>query len=206
MRAVLVAALVAVGLSAYSVSFAFAQEGGKGADTAGQGTRSDILLTHPYGYGGYGYGGYYPYYSDYYYPNYSYSTLVYPGYYAQAYPSYGYQSFYPEQYSQGMGQYSQGRMGVASHITVRVPAPNAHLSLNGVGTRQMGMLREFDTPPVLPGYTYTYEAKAQWMDDNGDSVEKTRTVRFQPGQPILIDFTQPDTGTSTGTTSETLPE
>src|SRR5262249_7099604 len=37
----------------------------------------------------------------------------------------------------------------------------------------------------------SYEAKARWMDPNGKQVEQTRSVSFQPGQAVMIDFTQP---------------
>jgi uncharacterized protein (TIGR03000 family) len=70
---------------------------------------------------------------------------------------------------------------------VRVPSSNAEVWLDGQPTSQGGMDRTFMTPRLNSGSTYTYEVKARWME-NGQPVEQTRTVRFQTGQTVNVDF------------------
>jgi uncharacterized protein (TIGR03000 family) len=152
---------------------------------------------YPY-YGGYGYRyGYYPGYSYYpryssgfYYPSYSYSyyspTYTYPSYYYDASPTYVppapsttvYQSPLPAP-----------QEGTTAQIAVHVPAPDAIVWIAGKRMTQSGTDRTFATPTLTAGRTYSYEIRAQWTTASGQLANQTRTVSFQPGQTVTVDFT-----------------
>jgi uncharacterized protein (TIGR03000 family) len=143
------------------------------------------------GYGGYGLGyGYSPYYglggytgSSYGRPyGNPYDMAAAPYYSGQAYgmynPSNSYQSFYPSNLN--------GQQGGAG-IRVRVPA-DAVVWFDGTKMKQTGAVREYQTPPLTPGKTFTYEVKASWTQD-GEPMEQTRTVEVQAGRQATVDFT-----------------
>ena len=136
----------------------------------------------------YSYYGSRPWYSDSYYwsPSYRYS---YPST-AYYYPSTSY-SYPSTTYSAPQTVYYEAETSTPStaRIMVRVPSSNAEVWLDGQPTSQSGMERTFMTPRLNSGSTYTYEVKARWME-NGQPVEQTRTVRFQPGQTVNVDFTR----------------
>lgn len=156
-----------------------------------------------YGYGGYGYGNYGGYrggYYDrgYYDRGYSYPRSSYYGYggrYSDSYysaPAYRYSApstvYTPETvYYEAE---TPTRSSSTAQITVHVPSANAEIWLDGQPTSQRGMQRTFVTPRLNAGSTYTYEIKARWME-NGQPVEQTRSVRFQTGQTVRVDFNQP---------------
>jgi uncharacterized protein (TIGR03000 family) len=75
----------------------------------------------------------------------------------------------------------------AAAIDVMV-SPNAKLWVDGVETRQQGTARFFESPPLVPGKTYTYDVKAVWMDENGKKVERHRTIEVQAGSHVTVDF------------------
>ena len=144
------------------------------------------------GYGGYGYdrgyrGGYYDrgYYDRGYSPRYSYygSPSYYSPAYSYSYPSTTYSTAPATSYYEAE---TPTRDNATAQIMVHVPA-NAEVWLDGQPTSQRGMERTFVTPRLNSGRTYTYEVKARWMD-NGQPVEQTRTVRFQTGQTVHVDF------------------
>ncbi len=78
----------------------------------------------------------------------------------------------------------------AAHLLVVVPE-NAELWFNGTKTSKTGAEREFVTPVLTPGKTYSYEVKARWTD-NGKPVEQTRTVQVQANAWQAVDFTKPE--------------
>lgn len=75
-----------------------------------------------------------------------------------------------------------------AHLLVLVPE-NAELWVNGIRTKQTGAQREFVSPALTPGKSYSYELKAQWTE-NGKTVEETRTVHVQANSRQPIDFTK----------------
>jgi uncharacterized protein (TIGR03000 family) len=77
-----------------------------------------------------------------------------------------------------------------ARIRVRVPDPNAEVLFNGSPTEQRGMDRLFETPPLENSNKHSYEIKARWRDENGQMMEKSRTVYLQRGKESLVDFTQ----------------
>jgi uncharacterized protein (TIGR03000 family) len=130
---------------------------------------------YPY-YGG-GWGGY-PYYSTgYYYPD-SYAGYYSPDYYTASTPydtsSY---SYYPP---------LQEPSNNTAMIQVYVP-PDATVSFDGTPTNQRGSARLFNTPPLTPGSTYTYNIQASWMA-NGQPVTQTRQVQVQAGRQSTVNF------------------
>jgi len=77
----------------------------------------------------------------------------------------------------------------AAHFTVKVPA-DAKVWVNDVETKQPGTSRRFHVPTTLDaGRTYEYVFRAQWAE-NGQTVTRDRTIRFQAGDDLTVDFTE----------------
>jgi uncharacterized protein (TIGR03000 family) len=68
-----------------------------------------------------------------------------------------------------------------------VPTDDAELWFNGFKTQTKGQKREFLTPELLPGQTFTYELKLRWTVD-GKDLERTRNVRVQSGVQSVVNF------------------
>lgn len=138
---------------------------------------------YAYGYypnAAYGYG-YYPYT----YGLSPYSPSLYPyngtsAYYAAA-PSSGYTSFYPAE--------SGATDGNRVRVNLRVPA-DAKVTFDGAATTQTGTERQFVSPPLTAGSTYSYEIVAQW-EENGQPQERKERVRVQAGEVVNLNMTQP---------------
>lgn len=77
-----------------------------------------------------------------------------------------------------------------AHILVVVPE-NAELWFNGTQTKQSGPMREFISPKLTVGKRYAYDIKARWQE-NGKTVEQTRTAHVQANNWQAIDFTKPE--------------
>jgi uncharacterized protein (TIGR03000 family) len=71
-------------------------------------------------------------------------------------------------------------------ISVKMPEGDAQLWVNDQPTKQKGLERVFVTPPLEPG-TYKYQLRASWVA-NKTPVRVARTVTFQPGDDLVIDF------------------
>lgn len=78
----------------------------------------------------------------------------------------------------------------AAAIDVKVPA-GARLWFQGTETRQRGDDRFFESPPLEAGKSYRYEVKAEWTDDNGEKVERTRTLHVRAGTRVSVDLRKP---------------
>jgi len=91
------------------------------------------------------------------------------------------QAFYPQDDSKAI-------KGNRARIIVRLPAANAQVWIDGQQTQQQGMSRLFDTPSLEPG-TYSYKIRAKWRQ-NGRDMDQTRTISFQPGRTVTVDFNQ----------------
>ncbi len=153
------------------------------------------------GYGGYGYSsGYAP----------SYGGYGYSGGYAPSYGGYSYapSTGYIEQGGiPGTAYIDQGNPGVAlapadssreslyygpeaadntARLRILVPA-NAKVWVGGQETGQSGQEREFGSPPLTPGKSYTYEVKARWMQA-GEPKEQTRKVKVIANRTTTVDF------------------
>jgi len=135
--------------------------------------------SYPYGYGGYGYGGYgsyVPYYSTagYSYPYTSSTVVVNPTTYVA--PSSG---------AQG-----QPPADNAIHLQLTVPA-DAEVLFDGGRTSQTGTVREYVSPAMTPGQTYTYHITVRYRGADGKLVEDRRDVRVRANDWFAIDFTRP---------------
>jgi uncharacterized protein (TIGR03000 family) len=179
---------------------------GRGWDGGGWwgGGRSGFYSGYGYPYGfslGYGRGYYSPWYTSSYsysYPaNYgysygpSYSTFGQPTYFSYGTPGYSYESAYPSESSSMMGMDQGGRV----MARILVPEANAKLWIEGQEMSSTGLNRSFASPPLEPGYGYTYTFRAQWTE-NGKQKDETRVVQVRPGDRITADFTHPDGGRS----------
>jgi uncharacterized protein (TIGR03000 family) len=72
-------------------------------------------------------------------------------------------------------------------IDVFLPA-NAALTFQGETTSQTGSSREFQSPPLDPGRSYTYDVRATWRGDDGREVTRTRRLTVQAGDHLEVDF------------------
>jgi len=137
-----------------------------------------------YGYGGYssGYGGSYYAPSTTYVPSTTYiepsATYVDPGYpqVAGAAADSSRDSLY----------YAPEPVDNTARLRILVPA-DAKVWVGGQETGQHGQEREFGSPPLTPGKSYTYEVKARWMQ-NGEPVEQTRKVKVMANRTTTVDF------------------
>ena len=151
-----------------------------------------------YGYGGSGYGyssGYAPTYGGYYYaPS---TTYVPSTVYVEPSTTYAPSATYVDEgYPQVAGApadssrdslyYAPEPVDNTARLRILVPA-GAKVWVGGQETAQSGQEREFGSPPLTPGKSYTYEVKAQWME-NGQPVEKTRKVKVMANQTTTVDF------------------
>jgi uncharacterized protein (TIGR03000 family) len=73
-----------------------------------------------------------------------------------------------------------------ARIIVHVPA-NAEIQFEGQKTQQRGSTRQFVSPPLKSGKEYTYDVKAEWME-NGRNVSQERQINVRPGASVTVDF------------------
>jgi len=73
-----------------------------------------------------------------------------------------------------------------ARLRILVPA-DAKVWVGGQETGQSGQEREFGSPPLTPGKSFTYEVKARWMQ-NGEPVEQTRKVKVMANRTTTVDF------------------
>ena len=152
-----------------------------------------------YGYGGY-YGGYSPYYGGYYtYPYASSSNAYDPD--PNPWPTVTEDSGYRGSPASVTQPYRYGSTATApppggsqladtsAQVTVKVPA-GARVSFDDVQTTTAGPVREFQTPPLIPGNWYTYEVQARWVD-NGSEVRQKQQVDVAAGRHVTVTFPIP---------------
>ena len=76
-------------------------------------------------------------------------------------------------------------------IQVHAPA-NAEIWFEGSKTSQTGSVRNFVSPPLTSGKTFSYDVRAHWTDSNGKAVDKTQTVKIQAGGRSNVSFLNTD--------------
>jgi len=186
---------------------------------AGRGNGQGGISVGPRGFSGGSYGGYYPGSSypgwlNYGYGPYTYGSQrdyyrfypeTYPDYresypYSEPVPSEDYSSFYPADESSAYGGASSYRDRNAAVLRLRVPA-NAEVWLNGSRMAATGPVREFTSPPLIPGDDYSYDVRVRWME-NGRPLERTQKVTFHAGEQVNLDLT---TAPARGAASTTRP-
>jgi uncharacterized protein (TIGR03000 family) len=106
-----------------------------------------------------------------------------------------YKVYYPTADRSGKYYYITPKAGVANLdttavIEVKLPASDADVWFEGVRTTRTGSVREFLSPPLVEGRTYTYEVMALW-GEGGRDVKQTRRVRIAAGERVAVDFTAP---------------
>jgi uncharacterized protein (TIGR03000 family) len=158
--------------------------------------------------GGYGWPGYYGYGGIYGWPGYWGGLDDWPGYYGGGfYGSYFnnplYDSSYPYDYGYspyggaaaygpttdytGIGTNLPAVANNTAQIEVFVPEPNAQLWFNGQLTTTTGMTRDFTTPALQPGTTYSYNIRATWSQ-GGQAVSEQCVVPVTAGARVVVDF------------------
>jgi uncharacterized protein (TIGR03000 family) len=80
--------------------------------------------------------------------------------------------------------------GSAPRVQVVLPNPEAEVTIGGQKMNSLGMVRNFELPPVEPGKTDTYKVTATWTD-GGNTFTDVRKVSLTPGSAATVDFTQP---------------
>jgi len=68
-------------------------------------------------------------------------------------------------------------------VQIQVPMPDAELWFNGVKMHQTGQTRQFVTPELATGESYTYEVRARWRQ-NGKEFDQTHTVTVHGGGQV----------------------
>jgi uncharacterized protein (TIGR03000 family) len=71
-------------------------------------------------------------------------------------------------------------------LLVRLPAA-ATLTIGGTSTSQTGPERLFQSPPLVPGKTYSYELVASW-NEGGQMKKTTRNATVSAGKTTTVDF------------------
>jgi uncharacterized protein (TIGR03000 family) len=72
-------------------------------------------------------------------------------------------------------------------IDVFLPA-DATLSFQDEPTTETGPVREFQSPPLEPGRTYTYDIRASWRGGDGQQVARKQRVTVRAGDHVDVDF------------------
>ncbi len=151
-----------------------------------------------WGYGGGFYGGYYydPYFPYYgldlppYYGPYPYAVPLYPPPPAPIYLGSAGTTAPPSAVT-GAG-YTVASPPVQGIVSVTVP-PSTRLYVQDTPTSTTGTVREFQTPPLQAGQSYTYRIRAEWEQD-GRQMSQTQTINVVGGQNVRIGFPADSTG------------
>jgi len=187
MRKVLVILALTIATVAFTAGDAFAQRrGGYG----GRGSGWSISIGSGYYGGNYGRGYVSPYYGSSYYAQ---------PYYAQPYYYESAPVVQVPATELRQSFYSEPAAVQSAMIIVLLPRADARVWFDGAATTQQGMERTFNSPPLDRGSNYSYTIRARWLE-NGQEVERSRTVNVQPGQSFTVYFRG-----ETGENLQTLP-
>jgi len=155
---------------------------GRGWGGYGWGGLGIGLYSSPYYGGSYGYDYPYDYGDTSVYPSTVYSTTVVPG--VSYSPDVAVVS--PDVTTTQSNYYTPSDN--RARLQVTLPA-DATLMVDGDRTTQTGSVREFTTPPLEPGKTFTYTLTARWMNGN-QPVERSMTVDVRANQTTPVNFMQ----------------
>jgi uncharacterized protein (TIGR03000 family) len=78
----------------------------------------------------------------------------------------------------------------AARLMLLVPA-NAEVWFDGQLTTQTGTEREFVSPVLTPGKTYTYAVRVRYVKDDGKVSDETRSIQVRTNDRWVVDFTRP---------------
>jgi uncharacterized protein (TIGR03000 family) len=73
------------------------------------------------------------------------------------------------------------------HLSLRLPAHDAHVWFNGQHSDGKGAKRLFESPALPKDGDYAYNLKVSWKD-GGKALEKTRRVVVHPGDSLDLTF------------------
>ena len=71
---------------------------------------------------------------------------------------------------------------------VTVPKADAVIIFDGGETKQQGLKRRYQTPPLEAGKTYSYLVEGIWRDEAGKQVWRKEQRTFKAGETVSIDF------------------
>jgi uncharacterized protein (TIGR03000 family) len=77
-----------------------------------------------------------------------------------------------------------------AHLRLQVPE-NAEVLVEGGKTSATGTVRDFVSPPLLPGKNMTYSILVRYTDAGGKKIEETHKVRVRPNDQLDLDFARP---------------
>jgi uncharacterized protein (TIGR03000 family) len=136
-----------------------------------------------YRFGGYRHDRPYARYGFYPYGYYDYSQYdSYPYYDTSPYADDG----TPVAPTEGFSTTFQAQPDTSAHIIVRLPA-DARIWFDDTAMTTKGPMRQFDSPPLVPGSRYSYNVRAEWQE-NGHEVTQTQQVAVAAGQHVEVDF------------------
>jgi uncharacterized protein (TIGR03000 family) len=84
---------------------------------------------------------------------------------------------------------SESGQNAAAKIELTVPA-GAEVWFDGKATNQTGSARAFDTPPLQPGKTFSYDLRVRWTAPGGIVVDVTRPIQVRAGRQTVVGFKQ----------------
>jgi uncharacterized protein (TIGR03000 family) len=127
----------------------------------------------------YGYGSYYGY-------PYSYGYGYGPGYLPSGGIIYSsYDRMYPP-----LDPYQQPLIDQTSDyasVQITVPSATAEIWFDGKKTTSQGLRRDFVTPELTPGKSFTYEVRAKWTENNQE-FDQTKTLTVMAGRRTVFAF------------------
>jgi uncharacterized protein (TIGR03000 family) len=92
----------------------------------------------------------------------------------------------PEQVLTARALATTPRPELAARIVVRLPE-DARLEFQGTTVPQLGRIRKFETPLLVPGKKYLYDVRASWSEE-GKPVVRQRQVAVYGGERTDVDF------------------
>ena len=187
--------MVCMGTTAQAQGWAGGQGWGTGGYYGWGGSGSGGFVGGSSG-GSYGstYGGSYgatPYVGDYNYSRTPGTMYAYP-YFAPNYSLPGQPLMASTNTSPGMAGTATVATDTTARIHVKVP-DGATIWFDGRRTQQGGTDRDYVTPPLETGKTFSYDLQAAWPQGNR-LITQTRKIEVTPGGRTEVDFTKPATG------------
>ena len=106
-----------------------------------------------------------------------------------------YKVYYPTPDAAGKYYYLTPKAGIpvedtTALIEVKLPASDADVWFQGERTGRSGTVRQFRSPPLVAGRSYTYDILALW-GSGGATSKELRHVSVRAGDRITVDFTGP---------------
>jgi uncharacterized protein (TIGR03000 family) len=83
---------------------------------------------------------------------------------------------------------------LTSHVTVKVPADDAELVVNGESIPGQGASREFDTRGLDGRRPHRYTFTVTWKPNTYTTITRSKTVSVRAGEPVQVDLTVENPG------------